>query len=287
MINNLSFRDGMKVLGFVAEIINDFKPSPKRVYSLLAYQRNRMRSDLLAYFCDNFVEAESICRTDPNDDLLFDWSMDYLSLVPSSLAKPSFYDHMALLNFILHVMNEASPSPKQVEFLLSYKKSALREILGAYLREFEGQGEVGLESEEADEIFKVGIDYSKSVHEFVASAGFYMIDKGISQRHFKVKPVPTQSFLHLKLYPYEGSLIDAQKMVVEKRLAIAGLLEILAFAAKYPEVQRRQNVIELRDAWSRPAGKHFVCLTERRKRRFGAVVPENMELERSAILLLA
>jgi hypothetical protein len=286
MTSTLDFKDGMRVLGFVAEIINDYKPSPKRIYSLLAYQRNRMRSDLLTYFCDDSAEAEFIYKADPKDDLLFDWNMDYMDMIPGTQSKALFYDDMTLLNFILHVVNEASPSHKQVEFLLSFKKPALREILGAYLREFEGQSEPGLEVEEA-ETFKLGIDYSKPVHEFIANAGFYMIDKGISQRHFKVGPIPTKLFLHLKLYPYEGTLADARRIAAEKRLALAGLLEILAFAAKYPDAQRHQNIIEIRDAWSRPAGDHFVCLTEKNRRRFGKVIPENAELKRSAILLIA
>lgn len=193
-------------------------------------------------------------------------------------------DGMRFMSLVAEILRESNPSGDRLNFLLDYKGKDLRKMLFKFLRE---PSKLDAQEYYEDSVFPVEVDYSLTVSQMVAAAGFYLVDKGISQRHFSVRSSDQKKTINLQFAFFENlPLSQIKSTLVGDGSHLAGLPELLAFAKAFPDWQRKFPIVELRNSWRKPEGEHFLCLEERRHRRFGTIFSEDKVISGSVAILL-
>lgn len=109
-----------------------------------------------------------------------------------------------------------------------------------------------IEGRFSEEIFPVTVDYNQSFRDMIKAGRYDLIDSEISEEHF---PIDGQGRIetNLVLVHFNRKMSsDAVLKELEQRGLRPGMLpELLAFGAKYPDIQRQFPIIALGSSWTR------------------------------------
>lgn len=116
-------------------------------------------------------------------------------------------------------------------------------------------------------LFKVTVDYSKSLAEMIAAGSYDRKNNDIADKHFPIPKLPaglpTKIELNLKL-TYFNKCVTSEKAIakLKKRgLRPATLPEMLAFGAAYKEKQREFFIVAFGSVWRNLDGHRSIpCL---------------------------
>lgn len=99
-------------------------------------------------------------------------------------------------------------------------------------------------------IYSIVIDYGKSIEEMVRLGKYDRASDVITSKHFPTKRTGKAEF-EIKLFHFDRNISseDAIKEMDEKGYRPAECCELLAFGAKYPDVQREFLIVALGSAW--------------------------------------
>jgi len=111
------------------------------------------------------------------------------------------------------------------------------------------------------EVYPVTVDYSKTIEEMVAAGNYGYANPDITTEHFPPKGsgiVEVQ--IHLKHFNRVMSSDAVLKGLDKMGLRPATPMEILAFGAKYPDIQRQFPIVEMGQNWQSPFGPRVLDL---------------------------
>lgn len=110
------------------------------------------------------------------------------------------------------------------------------------------------------EVYPLEVDYSQTFGQMLDSAGFDYINSGITADHF---PLTGNSLLLVELvifqYPSPINTDDVIQDIVSAGYHPAKIEDLLAFAVRYPDEQRRGSpIIGLGSIWKRAESEQVV-----------------------------
>lgn len=115
---------------------------------------------------------------------------------------------------------------------------------------------------QSSNIYPVSVDYEMSVEELVRRGRYDWSDSDITSKHF-----PTQragkAEVAIELIHFDRDIDSDEALRKLDRMGFrpAELHELLAFGARYPDVQREFPIIALGSVWRGPLGfRHVPCL---------------------------
>lgn len=112
------------------------------------------------------------------------------------------------------------------------------------------------------DVYSLVVDYSKSLSEMIAAGKYDWVNDDITAKHFPVMG-NGQAEIVPQLVHFNRS-ISSDTAIAElnsRGLRPATLPELLAFGAKYPELQRQFPIVALGSVWVRLSGSRCVaCL---------------------------
>lgn len=110
------------------------------------------------------------------------------------------------------------------------------------------------------DVFRVVVDYSKSLATMIKAGKYNWHDPAICESHFSVKSKGKEVELDIELIHY-GKFIISENIIrdMERRsLRPAKLPELLAFAVAYPEMQYEFPIVALGSVWR--DGDGYCCV---------------------------
>lgn len=165
-----------------------------------------------------------------------------------------------LVCLIEGVPNREVLNPEAIKAHLA-NKTASHEAVAKLL----GQSPVNI----VGEGYPVTVDYSLTLEQMIAVGHFGWVNSDITSEHFPIVGIGKVE-LEGQLVHYERNMSSEAVLadLDQKGLRSTTLPELLAFGAKYPEVQRQYPVIALGSFWQHPCGLHGVpCLGRDGRRR--------------------
>jgi len=102
----------------------------------------------------------------------------------------------------------------------------------------------------ASDLLRVTVDYTKSIAEMIKVNNFGWFNDDVTDKHFPVKG-SGQSELEFKVHDF-GRAISSEDAIAEADkmgFRVAEPIEGLAFAVKYPDVQRKNPIVVLGSPW--------------------------------------
>lgn len=124
-------------------------------------------------------------------------------------------------------------------------------------------------------VFSVVVNYSKSCREMIAAGNYVHVDRQINSGNFPISGSGSQEVV-LQLVSYKRDLKTANILedLAAKGLEVAKIEHLLAFGAKYPNVQRRYGIYALGSIWDSGGGEQVPYLgmagmEYNKKRRLG------------------
>ena len=110
--------------------------------------------------------------------------------------------------------------------------------------------------------YPLTVDYSKTFEQMIAAGSYDWVSSDITSEHFPVKGTG-EIELEGQLIHY-GRNMSSEAVLADldqRGLRPATMAELLAFGAKYPELQRQFPIVELGSVWQSPDGDRDVgCL---------------------------
>lgn len=104
------------------------------------------------------------------------------------------------------------------------------------------------------EIYSVAVDYSKTLVQMIQTGQYVRFDGEITAEHFPItgkgKEKVNLQLVHLNREVRSG---EALSELNRRGLRPATLPELLAFGAKYPELQREFTILALGSVWAKPS----------------------------------
>ncbi len=107
-------------------------------------------------------------------------------------------------------------------------------------------------TETTEMIYPVRIDYSQSLQEMVDAGRYDWVHSDVTQEHFPIEGEGTQEvdLVLVHLNKWVGTE-DAEDEINKQSLRLADIVELLAFGAKYPDIQKQFSIVALRSVWMR------------------------------------
>ena len=112
--------------------------------------------------------------------------------------------------------------------------------------------------------YVVTVDYGKTLKEMIAAGQYDWENSDINSDNFQIEGDGTvETKLELVHLNKDASTKEVEAYFEKNGLRAATLEELLAFGAKFPEVQREFPVIALGSAWVSPDGRRGVLYLDR------------------------
>ena len=109
--------------------------------------------------------------------------------------------------------------------------------------------------------YPVTINYGLTLEEMIAAGRYYWKNDDITAKHFPVKGEGTKEvvtkLIHFNKYMESD---DVLRELDQRGLRPATIEELLAFGAKYPELQRQFPIVALGSVWRRLGYRHVPYL---------------------------
>lgn len=115
--------------------------------------------------------------------------------------------------------------------------------------------------------YPITVDYNLSLEQMIAAGHYDWVNADITSNHFPVGS--GTATLEGRLVHY-GKNMSSEAVLADldqNGLRPATLAELLAFGAKYPELQRQFPIIELGSLWQSPGGGRDVACLDRDGRK--------------------
>jgi hypothetical protein len=117
---------------------------------------------------------------------------------------------------------------------------------------------------ESEDIFKVTVDYTKSLADMILSGKYDYVNGDITSEHFPFGAVsPEQVEIRLVHLGREATTDEVLAELDKMNLRPATLAELLALGAAHPDLQRKFWMVALGSRWSDPDGRVGVPLLDR------------------------
>lgn len=117
-------------------------------------------------------------------------------------------------------------------------------------------------SQKAKDIFRVLVDYYRSLEDMIAAGKYDYANPDINAKHFPVAKHGKED-VAVELVHFDRNISSDEAIPELDKMGFrpATLPELLAFGEKYPDVQRRFPVVALGSVWLRLSGRRNVaCL---------------------------
>lgn len=117
-----------------------------------------------------------------------------------------------------------------------------------------------------EDVFKVTVDYSRSLAEMIASGKYSWVHSEITEKHFPLPKIPAgvsaKLDLNLELVHVKRYISSNDAIAELKRRGMRPTIppELLAFGKKYPEEQRKSPIVALGSVWRHWGGGRVPCL---------------------------
>lgn len=110
----------------------------------------------------------------------------------------------------------------------------------------------------AENIFRVTVDYSRSLAEMIKAGRYDLANQDITADHF---PVTGEGKRELELVPVHlNRVVSTEEAIAEiksRGLRPGKLEELLALGEKHPDLQREFPILALGSVWQSPYGRRF------------------------------
>jgi hypothetical protein len=120
------------------------------------------------------------------------------------------------------------------------------------------------------EAFPVTVNYDLSVEEAILAGAYQAVNGSITSKNFPSSK-KGQADLEITLVRFDERMSSESvlRQLDEESLRAAELPELLAFGAKYPDVQRKFSVVALGSVWKdRKGSRNVPCLYEASEGRY-------------------
>lgn len=117
-------------------------------------------------------------------------------------------------------------------------------------------------------VYAISVDYAMSVEEMVRLGKCYWFNKDITTKNFPSKRVG-KAEMEVELIHFDRSISSEEALREMEKMGYraAELHELLAFGAKYPNVQREFPIIALGSVWRWHGRRYVACLRRDASRR--------------------
>lgn len=112
-------------------------------------------------------------------------------------------------------------------------------------------------------IYSVTINYDLSFPGMITAGHYDWVNSDITEKHFPVKGEGTTKEVTIELVHFNRAMGSSDEVIreLDKRgLRPATIEELLAFGAKYPELQRQFPIVALGSIWRRLGRRYVPCL---------------------------
>ena len=109
------------------------------------------------------------------------------------------------------------------------------------------------------DVYPITVDYGLSLEQMIATGRYDWVNSDITSEHYPIVGTGTVA-LEGQLVHY-GRNMSSEAVLADldqKGLRPATMAELLAFGAKYPELQRQFPIVELGSVWPYPLGDRSV-----------------------------
>lgn len=107
--------------------------------------------------------------------------------------------------------------------------------------------------------YSARVDYNQTLTEMINVGKYDWVNSNITQEHFPIEGEAAQEvdlvLVHLNRWA-RTSEVEAE--IKKQGLRPADLAELLAFGAKYPDVQKQFPIAALGSVWVSPSGNRYV-----------------------------